>query len=201
MSAAHPASVLGFWFGDAPATSATDPACARRWWSKQDAVDQEIRDRFGALVQQAAAGALDAWAATPEGRLALIVLLDQFPRNMHRGTPAAFAHDVLARGHTLQGLEQGQFAPLLPVQKIFAYLPLEHAEDLALQDRCVALVQALRAEAPDAQAAVFDNYLGFAERHREVIRRFGRFPHRNAILGRETTPEEAAFLMTPGSSF
>ena len=196
-----PASVLGYWFGESPATSATDPACARRWWSKQDEVDQDIRDRFGAAVQQAAAGDLDAWAETGEGRLALIVLLDQFPRNMHRGTPAAFAHDALARQHTLQGLEHGQFATLLPVQKTFAYLPLEHAEDLALQDRSVDLFRALSTEAPTSQTAVFDNYLGFAERHREVIRRFGRFPHRNAILGRESTPEETAFLLTPGSSF
>jgi uncharacterized protein (DUF924 family) len=91
VNALTPASVLGYWFGESPATCAIDPACARRWWSKQDEVDQDIRDRFGAAVQQAAAGDLDAWAETGEGRLALIVLLDQFPRNMHRGTPAALA--------------------------------------------------------------------------------------------------------------
>jgi uncharacterized protein (DUF924 family) len=201
MQAETPASILAFWFGDEPARAATNPDCARLWWSRQPAVDEAMRLRFGGLVQQAGSGALNAWAATPEGRLALILLADQFTRNIHRGTPAAFALDPLARGWALEGIDNGAFAALLPIQRLFTLMPLEHAESLPLQDRCVGLMTALRDSVGEAERQSFDGFVDYAERHREVIRRFGRFPHRNAILGRASTPEETAFLQTPGSSF
>lgn len=196
-----PASILHFWFGDEPRRAATNPECARLWWSKQPAVDAAMRDRFGPWVERAGAGALDDWAATPEGRLALILLTDQFPRNIHRGTPASFALDPRARAWCQEGLATGAFDTLVPIQRLFAYLPLEHSESLYDQDRCVALMQGLRAEARASERAAYDGFVDYAERHREVIRRFGRFPHRNAVLGRESTAEEQAFLQTPGSSF
>lgn len=202
MSTPDAATVLRFWFGEAPERAATDAACARLWWSKQPAVDDEMRERFGPRVSQAEAGALDVWAATAEGRLALILLADQFTRNTRRGKPESFALDPLARRWCLDGLQARAFDSLLPIQRVFAYLPLEHSESLDHQDRCVALMQALRDEVSEpAERKVFDGYADYAERHREIIRRFGRFPHRNAVLGRESTAEELAFLQTPGSSF
>jgi uncharacterized protein (DUF924 family) len=201
MQAETPGSILAFWFGDEPARAAANPDCAKLWWSRQPAVDEAMRLRFGGLVQQAGTGTLNAWAEAPEGRLALILLADQFTRNIHRGTPAAFALDPAARGWALEGLDSGAFDALLPIQRVFTLMPLEHAESLPLQDRCVTLMQALRDAVPPAERQVFDGYVDYAERHREVIRRFGRFPHRNAILGRANTAEETAFLQTPGSSF
>jgi uncharacterized protein (DUF924 family) len=195
------AAVLRFWFGDRPEAAATDPARARLWWSKQPEVDQDMRERFGALIARAGRGELDDWAEQPEGRLALILLTDQFTRNVHRGQPEAFALDALARRCCLEGLEDGAFESLLPIQRVFACLPLEHSESLADQDLCVAEMQALRETVGATERATFDGYVDYAERHREIIRRFGRFPHRNAILGRSSTAEEIAFLQTPGSSF
>lgn len=197
-----PASILAFWFGDEPARAATNPDCARLWWSKQPAVDEAMRLRFGGLLQQAAEGSLAAaWGDGAEARLALILLADQFTRNIHRGTPAAFAMDPLAQAWVQAGLSTGAFAPLLPIQRLFTLMPLEHAESLPLQDDCVERMKALRDEVGPAERATFDGFVDYAERHREIIRRFGRFPHRNAILGRASTAEETAFLQTPGSSF
>ncbi len=195
------ASVLAFWFGEQPERAATSPEHARLWWSKQPAVDAEMRARFGPLIAQAGTGGLDGWDATPEGRLALILLCDQFTRNTARNTPESFALDPLARAWCLEGLQKNAFAGLLPIQRLFAYMPLEHSESLDHQDRCVLLMQGLRDEASPPERGTFEGFVDYAEKHREIIRRFGRFPHRNAILGRPSTPEELAFLQTPGSSF
>src|SRR5690606_32287203 len=138
---------------------------------------------------------------TPQGRLALIILLDQFPRNMYRETPQAFAFDAKARALTLEGLQAGDDQALRPIERVFFYLPLEHAEDLALQHRCVELFETLAASLPEETRKSFDGFTDFARKHRVIVERFGRFPHRNAILGRESTDEEIAFLRTPGSSF
>lgn len=188
-----PTDVLDFWFGGA---SAVDP----RWFKRSDAFDAEIDNRFGATVQAALAGRLDAWAARPEGALALIVLLDQFTRNMYRGTPAAFAGDAQALALAQKLVDSGEHQHLPPLRRWFAYMPLEHAEDLALQQQCVRLFEALVAE-PGPHREALAGALDYARRHRDVVARFGRFPHRNAILGRTSTPEEAAFLLQPGSSF
>lgn len=191
MSAAAPAAVLDFWFGREPL------ATRDAWFRKNPAFDDEIRTRFGMLVDAALAAALPApWHADAQGRLAKLLLLDQFTRNLFRGSARAFAGDVQAQALAADMVERGEDSTLHPLQRWFVYLPFEHAEDLGLQDRSVALFCALA----DAEASLA-GALDYAERHRVVIRRFGRFPHRNAALGRSSTAAEAEFLLQPGSSF
>jgi uncharacterized protein (DUF924 family) len=196
-----PAAILDFWFGRAESDTATAQAQRRLWWSKDAVIDADIRERFGIVVNAAAAGAHDDWAGDPCGRLALIILFDQFPRNIHRDTPQAFAHDPRALQLALNGIAAGADQALRPIERVFCYLPLEHAESLELQDQCVALFTALAAGVPDADRPIFAGYVDFALRHRDIIRRFGRFPHRNRILRRASTAEEEQFLREPGSSF
>lgn len=184
--------VLDFWFG-APG-SATDGQQRAEWFRKDAAFDALIRDRFGALVDAALAG--QRFGDSPRERLATIVVLDQFTRNIHRDTPLAFAGDAQALGLARAMTERGDDLALPPVQRGFVYLPFEHAEDLDMQDRAVRCFEALASVAPDLH-----NLLAYAHKHRDVIRRFGRFPHRNAILGRADTHEERAFLAQPGSRF
>lgn len=184
-----PSSVLDFWFG-------TQAGAVRPEWFRKDAAfDDQIRQRFGALVDQALGGPL-GWGPAPDDRLAEILLLDQFPRNLFRGQARAFAGDARARALALGLIDDGSHLTLAPVRRWFVYLPLEHAEDLPLQDRSVALHAALAAADP-----AFDDALDYARRHRDVVQRFGRFPHRNAALGRADTTEEAAYLAQPGSGF
>ena len=194
--------LLDLWFGD----DADDETRAKRqaplWWGKESATDAMLTNRFGELVKAAANNLLDDWAKVPAGRLALILLLDQLPRNIHRGTQAAFAQDAKARELCLQGLAQGADRALSPLARVFFYLPLEHAESAELQDRSVALFDALAKEQTAGSAlATFAGFADFAYRHQLVIERFGRFPHRNAILGRPDSEDEAAFLQQPGSGF
>src|SRR5690606_119569 len=139
-----------------------------------------------------------AWLAPPRGRLALVILIDQFSRNLFRGDARAFAHDALARRWVSEGLDAGADRALRAIERVFFYLPLEHSESLADQQRSVALFERLCADVPPALQGTFAGYLDYAVRHRDVIVRFGRFPHRNASLGRATTPEEAEFLRQPG---
>lgn len=195
------ASVLAYWFGTQAGDAAAAQAQRKLWWSKDAAVDADIRERFGALVQAAADGAHHDWALTPHGRLALIVLFDQFPRNIHRDTPQAFAFDARALQLALDGIADGADRQLRPIERVFCYLPLEHAESPAMQERSVALFSALAAEVPDSDQDTFKGFMDYAVRHREVIVRFGRFPHRNRILGRVSTAAEMEFLKQPGSSF
>lgn len=184
--------VLRFWFGDGP------PYAARpEWFRKSDDFDREIERRFAPLVEEALQDRLQGWADDPHTALARVILLDQFTRNVYRNTPKAFAGDTLALAAARAMLTAGQDAALAPVQKVFAYLPFEHAEDLSAQDTSVQLFDALAHEAPEAGAG----WLDYAHRHREIVARFGRFPHRNAILGRPSTAEEIDFLRQPGSSF
>jgi len=185
------AEVLDYWFGPAP-----DLASRRRlWFGKDAATDAEILRRFEDLHRAALAGELDAWLAAPASALALVIALDQFPRNMYRDTARAFAADAKALASAREALAQGHDRRLLPAQRLFLYLPFEHSEDLAEQRRSVKLFAAL-----DNEAGMADAY-DFALRHYCVIARFGRFPHRNASLGRASTPEELAFLQQPGSRF
>lgn len=197
-------SITEFWFG-AHVESATDAAIAgaqaRLWWAKDEAQDALITQRFAQYTELAAAGQLDDWKSTPDGRLALILLCDQFPRNMYRNTPKAFAFDDLALQIASEGLARQEDRHLRLIQRVFYYLPFEHSESLQDQDRAVLLFDALVQEAPPDQQAVFQGFLNFARRHREVIARFGRFPHRNAILGRVSSEAERQFLTQPGSSF
>jgi len=185
----RPGAVLEFWFGSPPGPSRTE------WFRKDAAFDARIRERFGALHAAASRRELDSWRAQPESMLALVVVLDQFSRNLFRGDPRAFAQDAYARECAREALARGDDRSLLPVQRQFLYLPLEHSEDLADQERSVELMRALEP---------FEETRGlteWAEKHRVIIARFGRFPHRNAALGRASTAEEIAFLAQPGSGF
>jgi uncharacterized protein (DUF924 family) len=186
-----PQEVLDFWFGPLE----TRGKSRREWFAKDAAFDATIRARFGGLHERAARGELEAWRAAPAPTLALVIVLDQFSRNLYRGDARAFAQDGHAAACAREAIARGDEGGLLPVERQFLYLPFEHSEDLADQDRAVELMQGLEA---------FEETRGltqWAERHRVIVRRFGRFPHRNAVLGRATTAEEAEFLKQPGSSF
>jgi len=193
-------SLHAFWFGGKADDAAPDRQ-SKLWWGKSAALDAEVAARFAPLVQSARAGELNEWAGTPQRALALILLTDQLPRNIYRGAAAAFASDPAAREIAVAGLERGFDAQLKPIERVFFYLPLEHAESMADQNRAVSLYTRLFLEAPAAQLERYRNFLTFALRHRRVVERFGRFPHRNALLARESTPEEISFLQEPGSSF
>ncbi len=187
--------ILEYWFGDPPR-----PRTAF-WFGKDEANDRDIRGRFAGDLQRAAQGLLDDWASTSRGRLALVILLDQFSRNIYRDRADAYAGDEKAASLVLEGLAQKSDRSLTPLERVFFYLPLEHAEDLELQERSVELFRRLLEQAPPGQRDLFAGFLHYAERHRDIIARFGRFPHRNQALGRTSTPEETAFLRQPGSSF
>lgn len=194
-------STLHFWFGPLTTDGVSAEDRLGLWFGKSDDQDATIREQFGPQVEQALAGELDNWAATKAGRMALVLTLDQFTRNIHRGTPRAFAGDSRALQHALHALDQGEDAGMPLIHRVFLYLPLEHAEDLAIQERCVRCFQALESQAPEAAREMFRSFTDYAEQHRDVIRRFGRFPHRNGILGRESTPDERAYLAQPGAGF
>ena len=198
--------LLEWWFGVAgcgTGMTAAEVAASRTtlWFGKQDRQDDQAREQFGALVEQALGNQLQDWQREPEGWLANVLLLDQLPRMVFRDTPRAFAGDRLARPLALHGLAQGWDQQLPPIQRVFTYLVLEHAEDLVLQDQAVQLFQVLHEQAIVAERELFVGYLDYAERHQRVIARFGRFPHRNQILGRTSSAEESAFLLEPGSRF
>jgi len=185
--------VLAFWFG-----REGDPDWAQSredWWKKDPDFDQACRDGFLKLYEQAARGDLDDWMASSDGSLALVILLDQLPRNMFRGQPRMYAADGKALGLAAHIDAQGFAAAMTDVQKLFAHLPFEHDENLASQQRHVDYVHA------NYHGPRRDACLKAADRHLEIIERFGRFPHRNEILGRVSTPEEIAFLEEPNSSF
>jgi uncharacterized protein (DUF924 family) len=185
--------ILDFWFGK---PDEADYGKRRKvWFTKNPEFDQEVRSRFLKHYQQAAAGELNDWKESAHGCLALIILLDQFSRNMFRGQPQAFATDPQALYYAKYAVAQGFDKQLLPLQRCFVYLPFEHSENLADQEQCVDLFASLK-DYPECATGI-----DYAYRHLKVIERFGRFPHRNKILHRETTPEEAEFLKQPGSSF
>lgn len=196
-----PDDVLDFWF---PADSAR---ANKLWWGKDAGLDAEIRERFAATLAAASAGELDGWVATARGRLALIVVLDQLSRNIHRDHADAYAADAQAREHSLAAIAAGQDLEIAPERRLFVYLPLEHSEELADQERCVELFRGLaeavarEPEVTQARRELFANYVKYAVAHRDIVARFGRFPHRNALLGRASTDEEREFLTQPGSSF
>ncbi len=193
--------LLDFWFGDATDDVDVGQAQAALWWGASAETDDLIAGRFGQAASAAAAGALDHWTGSPRGRLALVLLLDQMSRVIHRGTSGAFAQDDTARRVAEKGLDSGADRLLRPIERVFFYLPFEHSEDGRTQERSIELYRTLAEEVPENWRKSFDFYLDFAVRHKAIIDRFGRFPHRNAILGRESTPEEIEFLKEPGSGF
>jgi uncharacterized protein (DUF924 family) len=178
-----PEQVLDFWFDG-------DPATHRSEWFKQSVEFDASCARFADALREARTGTFDHWAETPRGSLALIILLDQFSRNLHRNSPEAFAADPKARSIARSAIARGFDQRLGPVERVFVYLPFEHSEDIADQDESVRLFTALG-----------EQMVRYAEDHRDVIRRFGRFPHRNGVMGRASTPEELEYLARPGSGF
>ena len=197
-----PDTVREYWFGTAlEDDAATARERAQLWWSKNPEVDDEIRRRFESWVIKAGSGELDNWASNPWDRLALILLTDQFPRSIYRDSAKAFAFDSKALSLAYTGIDAGFDAALRPLEKVFFYLPLEHSESHADQKRSVSLFQKLVDDSSPDQKPTFAEYLDFAVRHRDIISRFGRFPHRNKALGRISTSEELSFLKQPGSGF
>ncbi len=189
-----PEDVIGFWFGALDGDGMPAAAASQRWFDGGEAFDEEIRRRFGALVDAALDGGVTGWEAEPRGRLALVIALDQFTRNLFRGDARSYAGDARALALARDAVATGLDAQLQPVERIFLYLPFEHAEDPAAQERSCALFAALAEDAPEAGRAFFEISSEHAERHRAAIARFGRFPARNAALGRESTAEERAYL-------
>ncbi|WP_211444560.1 DUF924 family protein [Collimonas humicola] len=194
-------TIRQFWFGDNPDDAAVASQQSALWWSKNPAIDLQIRERFESVLLAADSKQLSDWETTPHGVLALVILNDQFPRNMYRETPRSFAFDEQARGFCRLGLQPGFYDALRPIERSFLHLPLTHSELLADQEQAVALAAALVEQVPASHKECFAGYLSFAVRHRDIIARFGRFPHRNRILQRPSTAQELAFLQQPGSSF
>ena len=199
--------VLDYWFGTRPYLEETLERRMALWFGDAAAPelrpqhDEALQLRFGALVRAAAHGELDAWESSPRRRLALILLLDQFPRNLYRGAAQAYAHDGQALELSVGGMQLGADAVLDPVERIFFYLPMEHAESREIQEESVAAFRRLAAESPPELSSVFSGTVQHAELHREIIERFGRFPHRNAALGRASSAEELAWLAGSGTRF
>ena len=196
-----PAEILEFWFGDALVSAELAKRRAKLWFSRNDEFDREIERRFGFLPESAAHEELGTWREDAASALALVLILDQFPRNLFRKSAKAFAFDPSAREIALDVLSRGFDSTLDPLEAAFLYLPLEHAEDIELQERSVALFERLIARAPPELTALFESFADYARRHRDIIQRFGRFPHRNTILGRESTAEEIAYLELGGDRF
>ncbi len=187
--------IYKFWFGDS-----TQPRM-QLWFEKSEHVDKQIRDKFGPLLKNFDITQFESWKATPEGHLSLVVLLDQFPRNAFRGQAESFAYDNEALEAAREALDNGLHDTLPPFHALFLILPFEHSEDITDQRESVRLFEDLHARMPADQKKTADETLDYAKRHMQVIERFGRFPHRNKILGRESTREELEFLKQPGSRF
>ena len=195
--------VLRFWFGDLREGELPDKEKQMTWWMKSEEFDDLVRRSFEKYVLLAEKGKLSRWLETPLGTVAFIVVVDQFPRNIYRDTPQAFSRDTLALRACLEGIEKGFDKELHPTHKTFFYLPLMHSEDLDIQSLSVKKYSALENEYvghPQIRETLACS-TDFAGRHFDIIKRFGRYPHRNAALGRESTPEEIEFLKEPGSSF
>jgi uncharacterized protein (DUF924 family) len=195
-----PDEVLQFWLGAPARDHDSFMQKVRRWFGADKALDGEVRARFGDALQKARDGALDDWSKTPRGRLALIIVFDQFTRNLYRGTPRAFENDARALALAEAGLDQKVDDSLAFEEKMFLYMPLAHAEDVARQERHLALVTAAANAAPPGLEKAWAIFPEHGRGYLEQIRRFGRFPHRNMTLGRTCTQEEMAFLDPPSTS-
>ncbi|MBI4430134.1 MAG: DUF924 domain-containing protein [Candidatus Omnitrophica bacterium] len=193
--------ILLCWFGLLDDDAVYPEEKSRIWFNGGDEVDEYIRLHFEHDLLEAAKGKRDDWRLIPRGTLALILLFDQFPRNIYRDTPASFSFDEKALDLCLWGLEKGYDNGLRPVERVFYYLPMEHSESLEIQRKSVAYFEKLVREAPAAVKLPMDVALEYAVKHYEIIKRFGRFPHRNEILDRESTREELEFLKESDSSF
>jgi len=193
--------VIAFWFGDLDDEGLAAPETSIRWFKKDLAFDREIVERFGGLIEALAAGEGEGWRETAQGALAYIIVLDQFTRNAYRGTGRMYAADVRALAATVDAIEGGLDSELPTAHRVFLYMPLMHCEREGAQHRCVEVFEALAAELSGKGKEQAEANLDYAKQHRDIVVRFGRFPHRNELLDRESTPEELAFLDEPDSSF
>ena len=192
---AGPEDLLELWFGSPPTDEYGVSGHMSRWFSANSEFDAGLSRRFGAAMSAAAAGQLDEWGESAHGRLALILLLDQCPRNTHRGDPAAFAQDALALSWTSDGLSRGMDLQLEPLERMFFYMPMQHSESLDIQERSVeAYAELARSDAPDFMNKCLLDTVEFARVHHDIVARFGRFPHRNSVLGRAPTADEQDYL-------
>lgn len=198
--------IRDFWFGRLPLSATALEQRMRFWFAGAEPAlqrqrDATVRARFGPLLERASRGELSAWADSPRRRLSLIVLLDQFPRQIYRGTARAFAYDSQALGLALSGVQSAADATLHPAERMFFYMPLQHAESPEVQEESVAAYQRLLAEAPAPLRGSLERALQFAQEHQSIIQRFGRFPYRNRVLGRTSTPQEEAWLASGARRF
>ncbi len=190
--------MLRYWFGELDSEGMATAEQQKLWFNPPAGVDDACRSAFGGDVATAISGDIDGWASSPSGLVALVVLLDQFTRNIYRGTPQAFAGDARALGLARLAVEEGIDAGMPAIHRVFLYIPFEHAEDLVAQNEGIAHFDRLLDEGPERAQARIADFRRYAVAHRDVIARFGRFPHRNAILGRESTAEELAYMEKHG---
>lgn len=194
-------AVLDFWFGPNGPAGAVAGRQRALWFGKSAEADRAVTEGFAVTLAEARAGRLDHWMDTPRGRLALVIVLDQFPHHVFRNQAQAFASDAQSLALSLAALDAQEDQALAPIERVFLYLPLEHAESLETQERSVVLFERLAQEAAAEERSLFEGFLDYARQHRDVVARFGRFPHRNEILGRPSSQEEIEFLKEPGSRF
>ena len=190
-----------YWFDDTLTAPSQASARMSFWFRPARETDQHITRVFGAVLREAAQGALNAWQLRARSCLSLVIVLDQFPRNIYRGTPSAFEHDAAALGVTRRGIAAGHLSELSALEQAFFLMPYQHCEDLALQREGIGLYESMLNEAPPEWRAVLEGFVSYARKHAELIEQFGRFPHRNAILGRVSTAAERAFLESNSESF
>ena len=194
--------IIDFWFGELNDDGQVSEDKRVRWWKKDPAFDDLIAQRFGSLVAVAATGELEDWRLSARGQLAAVLLIDQFRRNIFRDRPEAWSEDAAAQEFSRELIDSGRINDLPEQHRYFALLPLMHAESITSQGECVARFDALASVTPlGGLKSTFEEAAKYARMHRDIIRRFGRFPHRNAVIGRVSTAEETEFLKTTGSSF
>ncbi len=197
----RPQDVLTYWFGDLESPEDWNKEATRKWFMSTAQDDAEITQRFGGALEAAGRGEYDAWAEEPRGRLALVLLLDQMSRNVFRGQAQAFSHDARAYELARQGVERGDDARLWPLERAFLYMPYEHQESLEVQREAIRLMEPLGADMTGPLGDHLRQYVTSAVQHAGIIEQFGRFPHRNRVLGRESTPQEVAYLEGGGATF
>lgn len=193
--------VISFWFESKALTAPQIDGRMDVWFGENAVFDQEIEARFATVVDEASRGQLDHWAHTARGRLALIILLDQFRRNIHRGTTEAYAQDNKALKLCVEGAMEKKDKGLAPIQRVFFYMPLQHTESRKVQAKSVAIYNRLAEAVSPTYAETFMTIAHFAELHRDIVEQFGRFPHRNSVLDRPNTPEEEEYLASDGPGF
>ena len=194
-------AILGFWFKEQTLTAPQIDGRMDTWFGEDDVFDQEIRNEFMDDVEAASEGNLDHWAKDPKGRLALILLLDQFRRNIYRGKPEAFSRDKAALKLCVEGVVEKKDQGLSPIHRVFFYMPLQHAESRKVQKKAVDVYKRLADAVSPTYRETFETICQFAELHADIVEQFGRFPHRNKLLGRDNTPEEEEYLAGDSPSF